>query len=361
MMTGKERFEAALRQQPVDRLPFWVKIFGNAYLQHQPEPYRSMSELELVDHLELDHMASGPAPVVGRNDRVTRRVSEKEGRRTVLLETPDGRLRSVEGYAPASGSWHPLEFPIKTPDDLKAARHLFATTRYEVRSELRQRGEEKLAAVGERGITTTGMGISPLMDLLQHLCGVQGTYLMLEDHPAEMEELIQLMHEDRLRFLDAMLPACPYEWVVCVENTSTTLLSPAVFERYCWKHLQDYGQAIRRHGKQQILHQCGHLKRLLPRIAELPAIAIEAYTTPPVGNTTLADRGRLCPNLAVIGGTNAALWLRSAEAICREVESDLEAAGSIRGIVLTSAGVLPPSAGLEKVKQVRDWARSITR
>jgi cellobiose phosphorylase len=78
-----------------------------------------------------------------------------------------------------------------------------------------------------------------------------------------------------------------------VENTSTTLLSPAIFERYCWRHLNDYGRLIREHGKHHVLHMCGHLKALLPRIGELPAVAIEAFTRPPVGNTTLADRARL--------------------------------------------------------------------
>jgi len=102
---------------------------------------------------------------------------------------------------------------------------------------------------------------------------------------------------------------------------------------------------------------CGHLKALLPRINALPAIAIEAYTSPPVGNTTLADRVRLAPRIAVIGGTNAALWLRPVEEICAEIQKSLREAGTPRGLVLTSAGVMPPAASIEKIRQVRDFAR----
>jgi uroporphyrinogen-III decarboxylase len=182
----------------------------------------------------------------------------------------------------------------------------------------------------------------------------------MADYPEEMDELIRVMHEERLRFLRCLLSPCPYDYIVSVENTSTTLLSPAIFEKYCWRHLNDYGGLIKAAGKSHILHMCGHLKALLPRINELPAVAIEAYTSPPVGNTTIADRVRLCPRIAVIGGTNAALWIRPAAEICEEIEKSLAEAGTTRGLVLTSAGVMPPSASIEKIRQVREFAKGIT-
>jgi len=340
-MTSRERLERALRLEEVDRLPFWVKIFGASYL------------------LDLDHITWGPSPVVAENERVESHTEQHDGRRITTRLTPEGTLRSVEGFDPSSHSWHPLEFPIKSPDDIRAARYLYAHTRYRLNPGAVERARARLREVGERGVVMTGVGISPLMELIQHQIGPVNTYLFMADFPTEMDELIALMHEDRLRYLRALLGACPYDYIVSVENTSTTLLSPAVFERYCWRHLADYGRLIAEAGKSHVLHMCGKLKALLPRIDDLPAVAIEAYTRPPVGDTTLADRARLCPNTAVIGGTDATLWLRPADEICQAIEGALAEAGSMVGVVLTSAGVMPPAASIEKIRQVRLRLKSL--
>jgi hypothetical protein len=104
---------------------------------------------------------------------------------------------------------------------------------------------------------------------------------------------------------------------------------------------------------------CGHLKALLPRINELPSEAIEAYTTPPVGNATIADRSRWCPTKAIIGGTDATLWLQPVEEIGATIERSIAEAGSLQGLVLTSAGVMPPLASIKKIRQVREFAKGI--
>ena len=56
------------------------------------------------------------------------------------------------------------------------------------------------------------------------------------------------------------------------------------------------------------------------------------------------------PSKALIGGTNAALWLQPVEAIVRAVAADLAACPDRRRIFLTSAGVLPPSVSFAKAK-----------
>ncbi len=358
-MTRKERFEAGLRQEDVDRVPFWVKIFGPSYRDFHPR-YQGLSDLELADLLDLDHMAGGGSHVVPINNRVEDKQERHNGLLVREYRTPDGTLTSTDRFDEGSHSWHPSQFPIKTREDLRAARHLFAGARYEARDDLLANCRARLEAVGDRGITMVGMGISPLMNLIEHFIGPDKTYYFLHDYPDEMEELITLMHEDRVRYLWALLPDCPFDYVVSVENTSTTLLSPAVFERYCWRHLNDYGRLVVEHGKHHVLHMCGHLKALLPRINELPALTIEAYTAPPVGNTTVRDRLDLCPSVSIIGGTSATLWLKPVAEICRAIEESLAEAGTLRGLALTSAGEMPRLVPIEKIQQVRAFARGLT-
>jgi len=358
-LTPKERFERALRCEEVDRLPFWMKIFGASYRDFQEQKYRDMSEFEMVEFLDLDHYAGAPAPVRSHNDKVTVKSERNNGRQTIVTETPDGALRAVNGWEPSSHSWHPVEFPIKSVDDLRAARHCFAHASHTVNPETLEKGRQRLKQVGDRGITISGLGISPLMEIIQHLVGPENTYYMMADHPDEMDELIEDMHQERLRYVRVAAEHAPVDYLVSVENTSTTLLSPSIFEKYCWRHLTEYGRIVNDHGKQHMLHQCGKLKALLPKIEELPATSIEAFTSPPVGDTTLADRAALCPGTAVIGGTNATLWLEPARNICESIERSLEEAGGMRGVVLTCAGVMPPAAALPKIAEVREFAKGL--
>jgi len=277
-----------------------------------------------------------------------------------LTETPDRTLKAVSAYDEGSHSWHPVEFPVKTREDLLALRHVYDGNRYVLDQDMLAKGKERLKQVGDRGIVVVGMGTSPLMSLIQHLIGPASTYYFFADYPEEMDEVIECMHQDNLRRLRVILDHAPYDYVVTTENTSTTLLSPKVFETYPWRHLNEYAHLIKAHGKSHIMHMCGTLKDLLPKIDELPSDAIEAYTSPPVGNTTIADRARLCPNIAIVGGTDATLWLRPVEEICRRIERDLDEAGGIRGVVLTSAGVMPPGASIEKIARIREFAKGLT-
>ena len=360
MLTRKERFERSLRCEEVDRLPFWVKIFGPSYRNLQQPQYRDMPELELVDALELDHMAGGPVPVRRHNDRVTERGERNNGDRTSWIDTPDGTLRQVDSFDAGSHSWHPTEYPVKTVGDLKALRHRYEHTRYEFDPDLVEKARQRLEQVGDRGIVSCGMGTSPLMELIQHVIGPDQVYFFLVDYPEEMAELIQIMHQDRRRHLRAVAEHSLYDYIMSGENTSTTLLSPALFEQYPWRHLNEYAGICAEHGKVHLLHMCGKLRELLPRIDELPSAAIEAYTSPTVGDTSIADRVRLCPHTAIIGGTNAALWMRPADEICATIESDLHEAGTMRGCVLTSAGVMPPAARIEKIAKVREFCKGLT-
>jgi hypothetical protein len=100
---------------------------------------------------------------------------------------------------------------------------------------------------------------------------------------------------------------------------------------------------------------CGHLKALLPDLETLPVAGFEAFTSPAVGNTTLADGRVACPGKCLIGGTNAALWLRPAKQIIAALERDLDALPHHRGLLPSSAGMMPPAAAPEAVRQVAEW------
>jgi len=355
-MTSRERWLATLDGQPVDRLAFWPKLDA-AYPLHQRGRFAGWTNQELHAWIGSDVHAGGPNGVREVRDRTRVTTAQADGLRRTIYETPAGNLTYVERYDRASASYHPYEFPVKTAGDIEAMTWVHADVRYVLDEAQVERAEALMQETGEGGIVTTSLGISPLMDWLQHIAGVENGHLLLVDEREAVETLFQQMHAGLCRRAEIIAGYTPYPLVYSVENTSTTLISPAMFRRYCLPHLRAYGEIIRGAGKHHVLHMCGKLKELLPDIGTLPASAIEAFTSPPVGSTTLLDGRTACPNLCFIGGTNATLWLEPAETIIETIASDLAALPHQRGIVVTSAGVMPPFCQPETIKAVADWIK----
>lgn len=234
---------------------------------------------------------------------------------------------------------------------------MFSDVQCEFDADEYEQATARIRGLGERGIATTSLGVSPLMNWIQHIAGIEEGLLMLKDAPEQVETLFDHMHRLLCRRAEIMAERSPYAAIYSVENTSTTLISPELFLRYCFRHLMEYGGIIRSAGKIHLLHMCGQLKMLLPDIDALPAAGIEAFTSPPVGNTTLLDGRTACPAKCLIGGTNAALWLETADTILQTVEHDLDVLPHVRGIVVTSAGVMPPGCPPETIRQVAEGVK----
>ena len=356
IMTSKERWLAALQGQPVDRVPFWPKV-GGAYSSYQQEPFHSMGDAELHRWIGSDRHVGGPSCVRPIRSKTSIERATENDVQTTVYRTPAGTLTSVDGFEPVSRTWHPREFPVKTPDDIETMTQFYADETCEFDPDQLERAETLIRDLDGDAIATTGIGISPLMDWLQHLAGIENGHLFLADHRGAVEALFEQMHRVLCRRAEIAAAHSPCPVIYSVENTSTTLISPEMFREYCLEHLMDYGRIIRGAGKFHVLHMCGHLKKLLPDIATLPATGIEAFTSPPVGNTLLVDGRTALPEKCLIGGTSAVQWLEPAETIIATIERDLAALPHARGIVLTSAGVMPPACQPETIRKVAEWLR----
>jgi len=224
---------------------------------------------------------------------------------------------------------------------------------------LRQ-AQQREQEIGQSAVVSIGLGESPLMMWVEWLAGVENAHYFLFDYEDEVHALFAAMHQQLLDITRVVCSNQQPDMVMMVENTSTTLISPDQFRTYCCKHLRAYSQIAHANGVPMILHQCGALKDLLPIIAtELPLISgTEAFTSPPVGATRFQDGRAAMQNYCMIGGTNATLWTKPAATIIAELEKDLAALPHHRGLVVTSAGVMPPLAEPETIREVAEWVRA---
>ncbi len=354
-MTSRQRLLAAYRGEPVDRLPYWAKVANLTWRSSQPEAVRRLDDLSLLDAIGADGIFGLAGGIRLTHGRVTLENRRSDHTETRLTRTPDGELIERWRMDGRTRSWHPVEFPVKTRRDLAAFRWLWADVKLEADEEALCAARARCQQLGQRGITHVGWGTSPLMHLVEHVIGPINTHLMLADHPGEMNELIEQMHAANLAFVALLARRSPADVIVSVENTSTTLISPAQFRKYCLRHLRDYSEAIEAAGKMHELHMCGHLKALLEEIDTIPAASIEAFTSPTLGNTRLADGRRRTPSKTLVGGTNVNVWLWPVERIQQYVLGELAACPDNRRIVLTTAGVAPPGCALEKFRQIGQW------
>ncbi|MHC4981985.1 MAG: uroporphyrinogen decarboxylase family protein [Planctomycetota bacterium] len=354
-MTSRQRLLAAYSGQEADRLAYWAKVTNQTWRSGQPEKVRRLSDRELLDYILADGIFHAPAAVTVTRPHVSREATHSDNVQTRVTHTPDGDLVEKWANDPYTGSWHPVEFPIKTRRDIEKFRWLCTDVEVEPDAEQIEKGQRLRKEIGERGILKTAWGTSPLMDLVEHIIGPINTSLMLFDYPDEINELIELMHRACLARAGAVARCTAADVVASVENTSTTLISPQQFEKYCYTHLCDYGRAIEVEGKMHELHMCGHTRALLPKIDKIPAASIEAFTSPTLGNTRLTDGRTQAPSKTLVGGTNVNVWLWPVEKIKRYIIDELAACPDNRHIILTTAGVAPPGCPAEKFHEIGDW------
>ena len=357
-MTSRERWLATLDCRPVDRLVFWPKLNGS-YPPAQVEPFRSMSLPELHEWVGSDmlhHVGQGFRTV---DEPGFRTWVEKGGERERVsyFQTPTGTMDLPERWDDDSKSWHPVDHPVRTRDDIVRMAELFRQRRVEIDEDglAEARSYAEHLREEQTGAIAVGVGESPLMYCVEWLCGIENIHYHLHDYPDEMAELFDALHEhlaDRIRVLAEHNPA---DFIWLTENTSTTLISVEQYEQLNAPHIEEYARICDAAGNRLILHMCGHLKKLLPRLATMPTTGFEAFTAPTLGNTTLLDGRTACPDKCLIGGTHAMLWIESADRIIDQIRRWLDELPHHRGIAVTSSGVMPPACSPETIRKVRDW------
>lgn len=352
-MTSRERMLAAISGAGVDHLPFWPKI-NDAYVAYRKDPvFKSWTLLDFHEYIGSDLHEWAESPVILDEQGESTLVSRPRGDKvTTIFRLPRGELIQTERQS------HPDKFPIRSKDDILFMTEWFSGTRYKLSQKALALQSTQLEKLGDKGILALGIGRSPLMHTVELLAGIAETQYMLFDYPNEMEALFDAMHHDLLRRIELMAQYSVADLLYMIEDTSTTLITPGQYRKYCKPYIHEYDKLCQKYGKKIALHMCGHLYDILGDLGDLHIPVFEAFTTPTVGNTHLADGRKFCPETCLIGGTNAAQWLLPPKEICRNIESELAALSNHRRLVITSAGVMPPAAGPAVIRQVCEFVKS---
>lgn len=290
-MTGRERLQAILAGRPTDRLS-WTTLVDDRTRSVMPPEARDLPVLDFYRLIGCDILQFGdyglPAPTAPPCRLVAPPVEivhdhRDDGAWVRTLKTDWGDLTTI---------WkdgHPIKHPVASLADLRALGHLWDGSHYEEVAGAADSFASAEAALGRDGLYCPTTAPSPVQQLLEEDMGLVGFYYMLADHRRDLEALLDVMHARRLEEYRLFARLSPAEVVIPVENTSSTMISPALYERYSLPQLRDYIDALHSGGKLCVLHMCGHLRALFPAIRKTGLDGINALTPPTVGDVTFDE------------------------------------------------------------------------
>mgnify|MGYP001565693576 CR=1 FL=1 len=338
-MTNRERVLAAVRGDPVDRMP-WVprlEFWHRARLRSGalPAELRSLSLVEISDRLGSGHYHVIPdftdcprdfdmldralgifnLPVLPYRvtlDGVDRRVLRHDDRETILeYHTPVGSLRTATIFTDemldggSSMSWI-TEHPIREPRDFETVGYIFSHLRVEPQFDgyLAKRDE-----VGDRGIVigyTSGCA-GPLHHIMKELMPMEQFFYALHDYPAEMHRLADQIEPFYARILE-IAAASPAEVVLYGGNYDDSITYPAFFRKYILPRLRDYAGVLHGKGKYLLTHTDGENRKLLPLYREANFDVADSVCPHPMTSCTLEElRQAFAGRIAIWGGIPSVL------------------------------------------------------
>ena len=355
-MTGKERILAALRRQPVDRVP-WVPLLVPYTIAGFPKdaPHR-VAEAQravgcdiwtqaIVDRIGLW------LPKSGKKIKSIRYFID--GDIVTGYETPEGTITERQRSGIGGSLNAPVDYLLKTPADLRAYRYVLENSFLFV-ADYSDHYEWEKKIVGDDGvITDVSIGLSPLQMFINMLAGVENTYTIQSEEPELFDEVLDIMHTNNKHQIRETAKRSVAEIFISSDNTSWTTTSPDGFCKYCVEQLSEYSDILHEYGKLHVVHMCGKLSYLAEKIAACRFDAVADIAPAPTGDMELWEAADAFSNMAVKGGIGCDTLVSNNPSDCYNKATEiLEKTRGRSGILLGSGDSVPNGTSMENLKAV---------
>lgn len=365
-MTCRERIVKALSGEKTDRTPF--SPFLSYWWESQPDEFTQAGELEFLEEIGADPLFRGHYPMHGKagEDIVLCKshtddceiMTKTDGlRKTVTYHTSKGDLTLGYRYVERGNTWFLVDHPLKDENDFLLLKYIMDSTRLEPDYKKFDLEVEKL---GERGL------ILPLIcpemkssfqSLLEKWVGTEELVYSLMDFPDVVQETLESMwrvSRDSAEIAAESRSPFFLSW----EDTSTTNISPQYYRDYILPEINSWCDILHKKGKRYIQHACGHLKDLLPDIADSHIDVLESISPEPTGNVNLQRVNEVFPpRISIVGGIEPVRLLEeSVDDIIGQAKVLLKCMSG-RGYILANSDSCPPGVSIDKFKALADLVK----
>lgn len=237
-----------------------------------------------------------------KNAKIIRKSENLEdGSIITKIETPIGTVfeKRRHGYT--------LEKMIKQPEDFKTVKYLIEQDEFCYNPFLYEAALEEL---GELGVPQTYYFRSPYQRCVLEFLGFERTTLFLRRYQNLMDDFMQFLEEWDKKAYKTIINS-DLQILNFGENIDCNLSPPRQFEKYLLPYYQERVKWLKNAPIPKFCHAHfdGHVKDLLPYLADLPFDGIEALTPEPQGDVTLEELRDSIGNKILLDGIPATLFM----------------------------------------------------
>jgi uroporphyrinogen-III decarboxylase len=356
-MTSKKRILSAVTGKETDRVP-WSPFLAY-YWQYVPREEQEKGEVAYMQKIGADPLLRGSCLLSVSEMKNVEHTSKRDGNRMFdSYITKVGTITEIRTYSAQADTWFLTGHPVSEEEDFKVLQYIYENMKITENIEPFAREYEKL---GENAVSCPNIGVNyktAFQALVERWCGTEALSYALYDFPETVEECLAVMMEkDRETVINAL--NSPAEILNFFEDSSTTNISPAMFEKYTLPQINEWADILHTKGKLLMHHACGHLKDIMPLIATSKIDILESVTPPPTGNIEIADAFAILPeHIALIGGIDPTFFESCTSDELEKYVKDLLSTARGRRFVLANSDSCPPGVTYDKFLLISDIVRN---
>jgi hypothetical protein len=220
-------------------------------------------------------------------DGIRETTERTDSERILRWETAHGALVSRWTLGP-DGDWWQAEYPVKTRDDLAAAREVAEARRYVVTPDVALDAPLDAAAPAGGDIIAMELPQRPWSELFHAFLGwSEGLMLFLEE-PNALQGIVEPL-EGALESLVTGVAALPSAVVLCPDNLDGQFISPSAFDEHLAPSYAKSAAKLHARGKRLVVHVGGPVRKLLPGLAGSRIDCVHGVCGAPQGDASLAE------------------------------------------------------------------------
>jgi len=255
-------------------------------------------------------------------------IKESNGDVRTIYDTPVGTLTSL--YRPAALAMTPVEHPIKTRDDYRAAKFIVEDARYEPDYDTFLAARAK---VGNAGKVIAETCYEPLLDVQITWLGQERFCYEVADNNDAVMELHEALAENHKKMYE-VVAASPADYVLYGGNVVPEMLGPERVRDYvcpCWNAFAD---RLHERNKKIAVHLDADNRLILDVIRNSKLDFVEAFTPPPDCNVSVAEARAAWPGKRLWINFPSSVHIQSEDTIRKATLEIVRQAGDRRGFLM---------------------------
>lgn len=356
-MKSRQRLLGALRGEKIDRIP-WSPFLAY-YFENLPREIQKKGQFDYFQKMGADPLLRGFHRLTKCTFQNCDIEEKSAGRdRFVIYHTPVGDLVEKYIYSPDGNTTFLVGHPVETVEQFQTLQYMYEHMTIEPDMEA---FEADFKRYGDDALLLPTIGVqqkTAFQSMVEHWVGTENLVYSIYDEPEAVEECLAVMQARDEETVRISLNSSA-DGFIFWEDSSTTNISPAFFEKYTMPEIDRWGEMIHKSRKLLVHHACGHLKDLLSLMARTKIDAIESISPPPTGNVTLQEADAVLPeHIALIGGLEPVRLLNgTVEDVCNDAHELIRSLAN-RRFVLANSDSCPPHVEYKKFTAVTQLVKS---